>query len=622
MAEQQNNDNSNANILLKRIYLFLIGVISFFLIIVLILLFQPLWYRTGLDRVIYHPSTPVSEVGATGYAEKWVEDISAQPIHQYKVVSHPQKKDSELLSIQRLPGPGYAGFNIYLNSRLNKDDALILDIYNRGPAFDLEITLLEKKSKTCAIPEDWQVIVPLPAQEWMELRLPISRFQLNPDYQPTGKTGNEMLNLESLELISFIFNPNQHVDMLVQSITLRNRTYSTRALIGGAGLFLWYLLFLWYWKRRGDQHLSSASLTIVCKYLVYLMGVLFTIILPGPVYIYSGDPFSALIVLIPLSMLEMFALQRLNATWVKRISFVKPWLVGSILLYVATDWPFAALLFVASCFMLLAQLEIVGLVIGLVYLHFFILIQQWVFQINHSLGLIIFAVLLLLIVAFLIVLLRKHRAAHEVDYLSSKQEQMQDQITRLKESQTQLQAMMEKYEETKWKDDVTGVVNKEFFEEYFEKEWRRFSRYALPVSLIVCELDAFDTFISQYGESTKDSCLQWIAMALSGMLKRPDDLIAHTKEHRFVLVLGGTEPFKAAEFAETLKSRIDNLRITHPMSKSGYVTASLGVSGMVPECYSLPDILLHLADEAVLQAKKTGGDKIVLKLHQSNIDPS
>jgi diguanylate cyclase (GGDEF)-like protein/PAS domain S-box-containing protein len=163
-------------------------------------------------------------------------------------------------------------------------------------------------------------------------------------------------------------------------------------------------------------------------------------------------------------------------------------------------------------------------------------------------------------------------------------------------------------------DGLTGVANRRYFNEYFNREWQRLAREQAPLALILCDIDYFKQYNDTYGHVAGDLCLKQIAGAIQEAAKRPADLVARYGGEEFAIILPNTKAEGALAVAEEIQSYVKALQIPHAKSQvSEYVTLSLGISVTVPTPKSAFEQLISTADQALYEAKFQGRDRAVLK---------
>lgn len=158
-------------------------------------------------------------------------------------------------------------------------------------------------------------------------------------------------------------------------------------------------------------------------------------------------------------------------------------------------------------------------------------------------------------------------------------------------------------------DGLTGIPNRRAFDARIEQEVARCRRDRRPLSVVLIDVDHFKLFNDKYGHLAGDACLQQVAKAIDGCMRRPADFAARYGGEEFVVVLPETDTAGAHTVAEEMRRRIEELDIPHsgnpPWLK---VTASLGLATQEHE-WLTPDELVHLADQALYAAKAGGRNR-------------
>ena len=120
------------------------------------------------------------------------------------------------------------------------------------------------------------------------------------------------------------------------------------------------------------------------------------------------------------------------------------------------------------------------------------------------------------------------------------------------------------------------------------------------------DIDWFKKYNDDYGHPAGDECLKIVARALESGVNRVTDLVARYGGEEFVVVLPETSGDGGLVVAEKLREGIEALAIEHRESPYGRVTISLGVAATL-SAHQIPmGVLLHAADQALFEAKKSG----------------
>ena len=164
-------------------------------------------------------------------------------------------------------------------------------------------------------------------------------------------------------------------------------------------------------------------------------------------------------------------------------------------------------------------------------------------------------------------------------------------------------------------DSLTKVANRRRFDEYLSQEWSRCAREKQTLSLILCDVDYFKYYNDSYGHQAGDQCLYQVAQGMAMSIKRPADVVFRYGGEEFAMILPFTIGEGALKVAQDVRKQIVNLKIPHDLSQvSEYVTLSLGVSSIIPNVDSSPELLIAAADQALYEAKASGRNRVEYKV--------
>lgn len=156
------------------------------------------------------------------------------------------------------------------------------------------------------------------------------------------------------------------------------------------------------------------------------------------------------------------------------------------------------------------------------------------------------------------------------------------------------------------RDGLTGLSNRRYFDERFEREWARQRRSGQFLALGMVDLDRFKAFNDLYGHVTGDECRRWVANVVAGCAKRRDELAARYGGEEFVFLLPGMDADAAGRFGAFVCAAISQMARPHEQSEFGIVTASVGMASVRPSATLEPKDVLRMADQALYEAKAAG----------------
>ena len=107
-----------------------------------------------------------------------------------------------------------------------------------------------------------------------------------------------------------------------------------------------------------------------------------------------------------------------------------------------------------------------------------------------------------------------------------------------------------------------------------------------------------------------DECLRRIADLMTGIARRPADLVARFGGEEFGVVLPETAGEGAFAVADRLREQIQGWAFEHAGSPTGVLTISGGCATLVPTAGSTATGLLTAADGALYRAKDAGRNRV------------
>lgn len=148
-------------------------------------------------------------------------------------------------------------------------------------------------------------------------------------------------------------------------------------------------------------------------------------------------------------------------------------------------------------------------------------------------------------------------------------------------------------------DPLTGLYNRRFFEDFFEKELNRANRYSNKLALVVFDLHRFKDVNDRYGHPQGDILLQMAAMTLRKSL-RTSDYAFRIGGDEFALLLPQSDTEQAAALSRRLRAAyavtIEPLRLGVPLA------LDYGLA-VYPEDGEQQEVLVRVADERLYQLK-------------------
>lgn len=160
-------------------------------------------------------------------------------------------------------------------------------------------------------------------------------------------------------------------------------------------------------------------------------------------------------------------------------------------------------------------------------------------------------------------------------------------------------------------DHVTGLYNRQHFNELLERFWTASKKDSQSLSLLLLDVDFFKSVNDTYGHLAGDKCLKKIAETIQLSLPHRNAAAARFGGDEFAVILPDCSGNACQLLAMRIKRHISQLRCDELNYRNeALFTVSIGLATTGNGQFDSADSLLDAADKLLYQAKSQGRNQI------------
>jgi diguanylate cyclase (GGDEF)-like protein/PAS domain S-box-containing protein len=160
------------------------------------------------------------------------------------------------------------------------------------------------------------------------------------------------------------------------------------------------------------------------------------------------------------------------------------------------------------------------------------------------------------------------------------------------------------------KDPLTGLFNRRFLMESFNKEIARASRKKTNISIVMIDIDHFKKFNDEWGHAAGDELLTRLGKFFMENI-RESDIACRYGGEEFVILMPEINASTAFNRIDKMREEVKKLKVHYDNQLLPHIALSMGISEY-PANGNGVDELLRLADEALYKAKQEGRDRVII----------
>ena len=149
-------------------------------------------------------------------------------------------------------------------------------------------------------------------------------------------------------------------------------------------------------------------------------------------------------------------------------------------------------------------------------------------------------------------------------------------------------------------------------QEFLEHEFHSARRKRRPLAVMMLDLDHLKSYNDNFGHAAEERGTAAVGETLTRYV-RAEDVACRYGGDEFALILPECSLRQATVRAEEIRRRLQEWRSQHNQEATGALSVSIGVAAF-DETTDRLDLLIKCADDALLDAKRSGRGRVVAAL--------
>lgn len=180
----------------------------------------------------------------------------------------------------------------------------------------------------------------------------------------------------------------------------------------------------------------------------------------------------------------------------------------------------------------------------------------------------------------------------------------------LHQSNLDLQTLNRQLNTLAYTDHLVGLSNRRHFDEQFTSLLSTAQRTHSELSVLMIDFDHFKQFNERYGRAAGEECMRMVGDCIAKSFVRTSDCTARYHGNEFAVVSLAANIAELRHHAQKLCDQVRALNIPNSDSSHGVVTISIGGVHRMPDRESTEAEIISEADQELLAAKRSGGNRV------------